>query len=321
MAGGVHRPETMKAVVTGGAGFIGANLSEALLGEGHEVHIVDDLATGHRENVPEGAVFHEGSILDEALLAEVFADASVVYHQGALGSVPRSIKEPLVSNEVNITGTLKVLLHAHEAEVDKVVFAASSSAYGDTEELPKVETMTPRPKSPYAVSKLTCEHYCKVFHEVYGLRTTALRYFNVYGPKQDPDGPYAAVIPKFILAALRGDDLHIHGDGEQSRDFTYVADAVQANMKAAASTRADGEVINVGAGERTTVNTLARDILDAVGGDAKVVHGPPREGDVAHSLASLDKARALLGYEPTVPVADGLARTVGWFQVHQDRFL
>lgn len=303
----------MKSVVTGGAGFIGSNLAEALLADRQEVHIIDDLSTGHRHNIPEGATFHEGSVLDIPLLKRVFKDTDVVYHQGALGSVPRSIENPARSHDVNVNGTFNVLDTARTCGVQKVVYAASSSAYGDTPTLPKVEDMPPNPKSPYAVTKLTGELYCRTFFETYGLRTTALRYFNVYGPRQDPEGAYAAVIPKFILAAMAGKDLTIHGDGEQSRDFTYVADVVEANRLAARSTKADGMMMNIGAGGRTTVNELARAIIDAVGSLSSVVHGPVRGGDVAHSLAGLERAAKAIGYAPAYDMEAGLAATVEWF--------
>jgi nucleoside-diphosphate-sugar epimerase len=304
----------MKAVVTGGAGFIGSNLTERLLADGHEVHVVDDLSTGHARNVPARATMHKGSVLDAAALAKATKGAEVVYHQAALGSVPRSMKDPLASHAANLTGTLQVLEAARAAGVRKVVFAASSSAYGDTPTLPKVETMAPQPLSPYAVTKLASEHYMAVYHRAYGLRTTSLRYFNVYGPRQDPEGAYAAVIPKFILAALKGDPLTIHGDGRQSRDFTFVDDVVQANLAAAASTRADGAVINIGAGAQTDLNALANTIKEMAGSKSAVVHGPPRAGDVRDSLADLGRAMDLLGYAPKVPVREGLRRTVDWFR-------
>ncbi|MHB1261266.1 MAG: SDR family oxidoreductase [Thermoplasmatota archaeon] len=306
----------MKAVVTGGAGFIGSNLAERLLADGHEVHVVDDLATGHARNVPRAATFHRASILDEAALTKAFAGAEVVWHQGALGSVPRSMKDPLASHEANLTGTLRVLDAARKADVRKVVYAASSSAYGDTPTLPKVESMPTRPLSPYAVTKLAGEQYAQVYFRAYGLRTTSLRYFNVYGPRQDPNGPYAAVIPKFILAAMRGDPLTIHGDGRQSRDFTFVADVVQANLLASQSGKGDGEVVNIGAGATTELNVLAGTILELVGSKSKIVHGPDRPGDIRDSLAGLDRARELLGYRPTTTVREGLAKTVAWFRAN-----
>jgi nucleoside-diphosphate-sugar epimerase len=306
----------MKALVTGGAGFIGSNLAERLLTDGHEVHVLDDLSTGHRRNVPAGATFHAGSILDGKLLRKAMAGAEVVFHQAALGSVPRSVEEPVLSHEVNLTGTLRVLEAARALDVRKVVFAASSSAYGDTPTLPKHEGMLPAPLSPYAVTKLASEHYCSAYHKVYGLPTTSLRYFNVYGPRQDPNGAYAAVIPKFILAALKGETLTIHGDGTQSRDFTYVADVVQANLLAAQGAKSDGQMMNIGAAGRTDLNELAREIIALAGSRSKVVHGPPRAGDVHDSQASLDRARELLGYRPAVALAQGLSRTVEWFRAN-----
>ncbi|HUR63216.1 MAG TPA: SDR family oxidoreductase [Candidatus Thermoplasmatota archaeon] len=304
----------MKALVTGGAGFIGSNLAERLLADGHQVHVLDDLSTGHRRNVPAKATFHHGSILDDALLRRAMAGAEVVFHQAALGSVPRSIAEPVTSHEVNLTGTVRVLEAARALEVRKVVFAASSSAYGDTPTLPKHEAMLPAPLSPYAVTKLAAEHYLAAYHKVYGLPTTSLRYFNVYGPRQDPNGAYAAVIPKFILSALRGEPLAIHGDGTQSRDFTYVADVVNANLLAAQSAKADGQVCNIGAAGRTDLNGLARDIVALAGSRSPIEHGPPRPGDVHDSQASLERARDLLGYRPAVALPEGLRRTVAWFR-------
>jgi nucleoside-diphosphate-sugar epimerase len=304
----------VKAVVTGGAGFIGSNLAERLLADGHEVHVVDDLSTGHRGNVPAKAAFHHASILDDTALRRAFEGADVVWHQGAIGSVPRSMADPLGSHEPNLTGTLKVLEAARHAGVRKVVYAASSSAYGDTPTLPKAESMPAQPLSPYAVTKLASELYCQVYHRAYGLATTCLRYFNVYGPRQDPNGPYAAVVPKFILAALQGDPLTIHGDGRQSRDFTFVGDVVEANLLAARAGTADGEVVNIGAGGQTSLDELARLIVELAGSRSPVVHGPPRPGDIRDSLASLDRARELLGYRPRTSVREGLAATVAWFK-------
>jgi UDP-glucose 4-epimerase len=304
----------MKALVTGGAGFIGSNLAERLLADGHEVAIVDDLSTGHRRNLPAGASFHEGSILDAALLDAACLGAEVVFHQAALASVPRSIEDPVGTSQVNVLGTLQVLQAARRAGARKVVFAASSAAYGDEPTLPKVETMAPEPMSPYAVAKMAGEQYLRVFQSLYGLGTTSLRYFNVYGPRQDPNGAYAAVIPRFILAGLRGDPLTVHGNGLQSRDFVFVGDVVEANLLAARSTKADGHVINVGAGAGTDLNALARHVVQLTGGRSKVVHAPPRAGDVKDSLASLGRASELLGYAPKVAVAEGLRRTVDWFR-------
>jgi nucleoside-diphosphate-sugar epimerase len=306
----------MKVLVTGGAGFIGSNLAERLLADGHDTHVLDDLSTGHARNVPAKAVFHRASILDDAQLRKAMQGAEVVYHEAALGSVPRSVAEPVLSHEVNLTGTLRVLEAARALGVRKIVFAASSSAYGDTPTLPKHEGMVPAPLSPYAVTKLAAEHYCAAYTKVYGLRTTALRYFNVYGPRQDPNGAYAAVIPKFILSALKGEPLTIHGDGSQSRDFTYVADVVQANVLAAQDGKSDGQMMNIGAAGRTDLNELATEILQLAGSKSKIAHGPPRAGDVHDSQASLERARDLLGYRPAVALPEGLKRTVAWFREH-----
>lgn len=306
----------MKCVVTGGAGFIGSHLADALLARGDEVHVLDDLSLGKKKNVPSGAIFREGNILDARLLADVLEGASVVFHQAALPSVPRSVEDPLASHDANATGTLRVIDAARRAGVQKVVYAASSSAYGDTPILPKREDMPPAPKSPYAVAKLTGEMYCRVFYEVYGLRTTALRYFNVYGPRQDPQGAYAAVIPRFAMAALEGRPLVVNGDGSNSRDFTFVADAVAANLLAAASTKADGQVVNVGGGTRVTIRELARKVVDLTGSRSEIVHAPPRPGDIEHSLASQEAALALLGYRPTVSLDAGLETTIAWFRSH-----
>lgn len=302
----------MKVVVTGGAGFIGSNLVHELVRD-HEVHVVDDLSTGNLANLPPQATFHRGSILDRALLDSVFRGAAWVFHQAALPSVARSIADPMRTHEANATGTLNVLAAARDAGVEKVVYAASSSAYGDTPTLPKVESMHGVPKSPYAVAKLAGEEYARVFHDVYGLRTTSLRYFNVYGPRQNPAGDYAAVIPRFIQAAMGGRPLVVHGDGEQSRDFTFVQDAVRANVLAAGSRKADGLVVNIGGGRRTTVNELAEKILRLVGSSSRLERVERRPGDVLHSLASLERAKATLGYEPQFSLDEGLKTTVAWF--------
>jgi nucleoside-diphosphate-sugar epimerase len=251
----------MRILVTGGAGFIGSHLTERLIELGHEVVVLDDLSTGREENLAHlhGRFrFVKGSITDLALLRELMPGIEVVFHQAALGSVPRSVEDPATTHEVNITGTFYVLLAAKEAGVKRVIYAASSSAYGDTPTLPKVETMLPQPLSPYAVSKLVGEYYCQVFTRVYGLPTVSLRYFNVFGPRQNPHSQYAAVIPKFVTAALKGEPLTVYGDGEQSRDFTYIENVVQANLLAMQSERAVGKVYNVACGGRYTLNELIR---------------------------------------------------------------
>lgn len=307
----------MKYLVTGGAGFIGSHLVERLLEDGEEVVVLDDFSTGRRENLtPFEGRFRlvEGSITDLDACRDAVAGVDYVFHQAALGSVPRSVADPHRTHEVNATGTLNVLAAAREAGVRRVVYAASSSAYGDTEELPKHEGMVPRPRSPYAVTKLTGEEYCRAFHASYGLETVALRYFNVFGPRQDPESQYAAVIPRFAAAALGDGQAKIFGDGEQSRDFTFISNVVQANLKACtAGEKALGQVFNVGAGHRTTINELWERIRE-LGGGGRATHLEPRAGDVRHSLASLDRVRDAIGYEPKVDVATGLERTVDWYR-------
>ena len=302
-----------RALVTGGAGFIGGHLVEALLESGFSVRVLDDFSSGREENLAavRGRIeLLRGDLADPAVAARGVAGVEVVFHQGAVPSVPRSVAEPLRTNRANLDGTLGILEAARGAGVRRVVYAASSSAYGDTEVLPKVETMPANPRSPYALQKYAGEVYCRLYHELFGLETVALRYFNVFGPRQDPKSTYAAVIPRFATACLRGEPPHVHGDGEQSRDFTYVADAVRANLLAADAPGAAGQVINVAGGRRISLNQLLAAIQAIVGSDVEPIHDPPRPGDVRHSLADLGRARALLGYEPRVSVEDGLRRTV-----------
>lgn len=305
-------------IVTGGAGFIGSHITETLVSQGHEVVVLDDLSTGHEHNLAgfrDKIEFVKGSICDEALLKELMPGTDVVFHQGALASVPRSVAEPLASNEVNITGTLKVFIAAKEAGVRRVVYAASSSAYGDSETLPKREDMPGKPLSPYAVTKYVDELYGKVFTDIYELPTVGLRYFNVFGPRQDPKSQYAAVIPLFITKYLAGEAPTIHGDGGQSRDFTFIENVVQANLRAAAADdKADGLVYNVACGAKIDLNELADRIRNLLGSDLEPVHGPPRVGDVRHSLADISLAQDRLGYDPQVDLAEGLERTVRWYQ-------
>ncbi len=306
----------MRILVTGGAGFIGSHLAEKLVGLGHEVIVLDDLSTGREENIVhlrDSITFIKGSITDRALLSRVMEGVQVVFHQAALGSVPRSVEDPVTTHEVNITGTFNVLLAARDAGVKRVVYAASSSAYGDTPTLPKVETMLPNPLSPYAVSKLVGEYYCQVFTRVYGLETVSLRYFNVFGPRQSPHSQYAAVIPKFITAALKDEPLSVFGDGEQSRDFTYIDNVVQANLLAMESPHAVGKVYNVACGGRYTLNELIRQLEAIFGRQLEVQYLPPRAGDVKHSEASITEAQRDLGYRVLVSFEEGLKKTAEWY--------
>jgi len=304
-----------RAVVTGGAGFIGSHLSELLLDRGYQVIVIDDLSTGKIENIEvsrkrENFEFAHGSITELKLLQELFQGVDYVFHEAAIPSVPRSIENPLASHETNITGTLNVLLAARDNNVKKVIYASSSSVYGDTPTLPKREDMTPDPLSPYAVTKLTGEYYCRVFGEVYNLPTVCLRYFNIYGPRQDSDSQYAAVVSRFIKRCREGDSPIILGDGEQTRDFTFVNDAVEANILAAES-EACG-VFNISRGENISINELAALIIDLLNGKVKPVHQEPRAGDIKHSLADISKAKAF-GFEPKYDVKTGLVETIKWF--------
>ena len=302
-------------LVTGGAGFIGSNLVEALVKEGASVRVLDDFSTGMRENL-DGFLgdieLAEGSITNPATCASACEGIDFVLHQAALSSVPRSVADPAASHEACSTGTLNMLVAARDAGVRRFVYAGSSSAYGDTPTLPKVETMPALPRSPYAVAKLAGEHYCKAFSLVYGFETVVLRYFNIFGPRQDPASQYSAVIPLFITKALTGESPTIDGDGEQTRDFTYVENAVRANLLACTADAVDvsGEVFNVGCGERISVNRLWKAIQEATGAGVEAVSGPAREGDVRDSLASLDKIRGHMGYAVIVSSAEGLRRTV-----------
>ena len=302
------------ALVTGGAGFIGSHLVDALVGAGWAVRVLDDLSSGHLANLTtsRGAIeFLEGDLADPEQIRTAVRDVEVVFHQGAVPSVPRSLAEPLRTHRVNADGTLGLLEAARQAGVRRVVYASSSSAYGDTPTLPKVETMPPRPRSPYALQKFTGETYCVLYAELFGLETVSLRYFNVFGPRQDPASQYAAVIPLFATACLQGRAPYVHGDGEQTRDFTYVADTVAANLLAADAAQASGQVINVAGGRRTSLNELL-DLLREITGRPEVAaeYGPPRPGDVRDSQADLTKARELLGYEPSVAIEAGLKLTV-----------
>lgn len=306
----------MKAVVTGGAGFIGANLAEELANRGTEVIIVDDLATGKMENITDSLKrakvnFIKGSVTNLALLTGIFNDVDYVFHQAAIPSVQRSVEDPLVTNEVNVKGTLNVLLAAKECGVEKVVYASTAAVYGDTPELPKREDMRPNSKSPYAVSKLAGEQYCAVFEEVYGLKTVCLRYFNVYGPKQDPASEYAAVIPLFISRVLANKPPIIYGDGTQTRDFAFVKDVVHANILA--SERGEG-VFNIASGNKISINELAYMIIGILSKDLKPVYAEPRKGDIKHSRADVSLAKEKLGYESKYNLETGLKETIEYFK-------
>jgi UDP-glucose 4-epimerase len=304
----------MKVVVTGGAGFIGSNLAGELLKK-HDVTVVDNLSTGRMDNldyIRDEIEFIQGSITDLDLLKKAFISADTVFHQAAIPSVQRSVDNPIVSNEANVDGTLKVLVAARDCGVRKVVYASSSSVYGDTPTLPKREDMKPNPKSPYAVSKLAGEYYCRVFSEVYGLETACLRYFNVYGPRQDPKSQYAAVIPRFVTRVLDHEPPVIFGDGTQTRDFTFVKDVVKANILAMES-EAEG-VFNIACGHRVSLNELAGKIMEITGIRLDPIYDKPRPGDIKDSLADISSARDKLGYEPEFNLNSGLEGTIKWFQ-------
>ena len=305
-------------MVTGGAGFIGSHIAETLARSGAKVVIVDNLSTGHRENVEElrGDVeLVEGSVADRELMNRVLSGAEVVFHEAAIPSVPRSVEDPEQTHIASVDGTFNLLLAAREQKVRRVVYAASSSAYGDQPTLPKVEDMSPDPLSPYAVAKLVGEYYCQVFSRVYGLETVSLRYFNVFGPRQDPGSQYSGVVSRFISALCSDEQPVIFGDGEQSRDFTYIDNVVSANLKAATATGGIGKVINIATGDRITLNQLLTELKDLVGKpDIGVDYRETRVGDVRHSLADTTKAREMLGYEPTVGLREGLQRTIDWWK-------
>lgn len=307
----------MKWLVTGGAGFIGSNLVEALVKQGERVRVVDNFITGKDENLAPFAEDIElitGDLRDPAVCAAAVRGVEIVLHQAALGSVPRSVADPLTSHECNTTATIRLLVAAKEAGVKRFVCASSSSVYGANPVLPKHEGLQPRPLSPYAVTKLCQEQYCLAFHAVYGLETVALRYFNIYGPRQDPDSLYAAVIPRFISAALAGRPAEIYGDGEQTRDFTYVADCVEANLLAAEKREAVGRFINIAGGGETSINQLWRMVAGLTGTAAAPRYLDPRAGDVRKSLADVSLARELLGWRPKTSLAQGLEQTVAWMK-------
>jgi len=306
----------MKYLITGGAGFIGSNIAHVLLEKGAEVRIIDNFSTGRRINladIEDKIELIDGDIRDFWTVKDAVKDVDYVLHQAALPSVPRSVANPLTSNSVNIDGTLNLLEAAKQAGVKRFVMASSSSVYGDTPELPKHEAMWTDPLSPYAVTKLTTEKYGKVFFDLYGLETVCLRYFNIFGPRQDPKSEYAAVIPKFINSMLAGKQPVIFGDGEQSRDFTFIDNAVQANILATTAPDAPGKYYNIACGARFTLNELMEMLRSILGSDIQAKYTPPRPGDILHSYADIAKAREELKYDPKVMFEDGLKKTVSWF--------
>jgi nucleoside-diphosphate-sugar epimerase len=308
-----------KVLVTGGAGFIGSNLTEALVKQDHRVRVLDNFSTGKRENLIFDKTYSsleiiEGDIRDLTICQRATRDIEYVFHQAALPSVQRSVEDPETSNSVNVEGTLNVLLAARDAGVKRLIYASSSSVYGDTPTLPKSEEMSPNPLSPYALQKYVGEQYCKLFFQLYGLETVSLRYFNIFGPKQDPNSIYSAVIPRFIDALIEGRPPTIFGDGEQSRDFTYIDNVIQANLLAMSAVQLNGEAINVACGRKRSLNQLLEILKDITGSKVSAVYQEPRKGDVRHSLADVQKGKRILDYEPRVGIEAGLKKTMEYFQ-------
>jgi nucleoside-diphosphate-sugar epimerase len=303
-------------LVTGGAGFIGSHLSEEIARRGHRVRVADSLVTGKRSNLAHvpGVELIEGDLADLEFAKRVADGCDYVLHQAALPSVPRSVTDPISANRANVDGTLNILVAARDAGVKRLVFASSSSAYGDTPTLPKHEGMPVDPMSPYALQKVVGEQYLRMFTRLYGLETVSIRYFNVFGPRQDPTSPYSGVISVFATALIENRPPKIYGDGEQTRDFTYVANVVDGVLRACEAPKASGEIINVATGGRISLNQLFYAMRDVVGGTLEPIYGEPRQGDVRDSQADIQKAKALLGYEPTVPFEEGLARTIAWYR-------
>jgi UDP-glucose 4-epimerase len=304
-------------LVTGGAGFIGSALVHRLVELGHSVRVVDNFSTGFRRNLEDclGRIeLMEGDLAQLALCKAAVQGVDYVLHQAAIPSVPRSVEDPITSHRANATATLNLLVAARDAQVKRFVFASSSSVYGDSETLPKVETMPENPLSPYALTKLAGEKYGAIFHRIYGLPAVSLRYFNVFGPRQDPHSPYSAVISRFVEAALQGTRPIVYGDGEQSRDFTYVDNVVEANLLACRAEGVGGMVFNIGTGQRQTLNELLSSLHAIVGRQLKPEYSSPRVADVRHSQAGIEKARHFLGFEPKVDFQEGLKRTVDWYQ-------
>ena len=311
-------------LITGIAGFIGSSIAHALVEQGHEVRGVDNLSTGRMENLAEirsSITFQLADIQDLNAMHAACEGVDYVMHQAALASVPRSVKDPISSHESNINGTLNVLLAARDANVKRVVYAASSSAYGDQPTQPKHEEMSPAPLSPYAVQKLTCEYYIQAFCKVYGMEGVCLRYFNIFGPRQAADSPYSGVIAQFVYKMMAGETPTINGDGSVSRDFTFIANAVNANLLAcqAPSSVANGRVFNVGTGHSHTLNDLYAELAEILNFAAKPIYGTPRTGDVQHSLASIERARKELGYEPQADFRAGLEKTAAWYLAEKDK--
>jgi nucleoside-diphosphate-sugar epimerase len=303
-------------LITGGAGFIGSNLVAELVNRGEQVRVLDNFSTGYHHNLAgllDKIELVEGDIRAFHQVQAAVEGVDYVLHQAALPSVPRSIQDPITSNQVNVNGILNLLVAARDAGVKRLVHASSSSVYGDTPTLPKQEDMCPNPLSPYAVSKLTSEKYCQNFSSLYGFETVGLRYFNVFGPRQDPRSQYSAVIPKFITALLAGKTLTVHGDGSQSRDFSYIENVVNANLLACTAPGAGGQVFNIACGERYSLLDLIKSLSTLTGKEARVEHGPARAGDIPHSLADITRAREVLGYEPRVGFEEGLQRTIAWY--------
>jgi nucleoside-diphosphate-sugar epimerase len=312
----------MRYLVTGGAGFIGSNTVDELVRRGHSVVVLDDLSSGKEDNLAEirnKITFIKGSITDIEVVRKAMHEAEYVLHLAARTSVPRSVKDPIETNKINIDGTLNVLVAAKELKVKRVVFAASSSAYGETPTLPKVETMQPQPISPYGVTKFVGELYGQTFGRCYGLENVSLRYFNIFGPRQDPSSPYSGVLAKFCTAFLEDTQPVVFGDGEQSRDFTYVENAVQANLLACEAPNVSGKVFNVGVGGRVSLNEVLRELGKITGKSLEAKYDPPRDGDIRDSQADISQAKEFLGYHPQVSFEDGLARTFEWYRETQTK--
>jgi nucleoside-diphosphate-sugar epimerase len=305
------------ALVTGGAGFIGSHIAETLVARGASVRVIDNLSTGRLENIEpisEKIDFIRGDLADETIVRKAVEGVEIIFHEAALPSVPRSVANPRETHLACVDGTFNLLLAAKEKRVRRLIYAASSSAYGDQPTLPKVESMRPEPLSPYAAAKLVGEYYCQVFTRSYNLETICLRYFNVFGPRQDPSSPYSGVVSRFVDFLAKGERPVIFGDGEQTRDFTYISNAVDANMRAAETNKGIGEVINIANGEQVTINELFRRLREIIGrDDIEPEYQQTRTGDVLHSLADISRARELLGYAPKIGLASGLQATVDWF--------